>query len=47
MLLVILDHFLALGLRQVIRIADRVYSATESPMKGSIPFLDRHNLVLR
>ena len=37
LLLVVLDHLLALGLRQVIRVADRVYSATASPMKLIFP----------
>ena len=37
LLLVVLDHLLALCLRQVIRVTDRVYSAAASPMKLIFP----------
>jgi len=37
LLLVVLDHLLALGLRQVIRIADRVYSTAASTVKLICP----------
>jgi hypothetical protein len=37
LLLVVLDHLLALCLRQVIRVADRVYTAAASPMKLIFP----------
>ena len=36
-ILIVLDHFLALYLRQVIQVADRVYSAAASPMKLIFP----------
>ena len=37
LMLVVLDHLLALCLGQVIRVADRVYSAAASPMKLVLP----------
>ena len=37
LLLVVLDHLLALSLCQVIRVADRVYAAAASPMKLIFP----------
>ena len=37
LVLVVIDHLLALGRREVIRVADRVYSATASPMKLIFP----------